>query len=922
MQHTILVRSKLHRPFLAAGTISRPNLIQHLHKGLQARITLVSAPAGFGKSTIIGTWLDYIEDLPELEIDMRASWLSLEESDNHLLRFIRYFVGAIEEQYPQSCPSVVSLIYDKPPATIEALTDVLTDAISQLPGQLVLVLDDLHLIKDEAIYAFLTRLVQYTYSHLHLVLITRVDPPLPLSRWRALGQLSELRLHDLSFTIEETTAFFSSQLEKMPTGEMIRILHERTEGWVVGLRLVALALQSTTDYSALIAGFKANSNRYIIDYLMDDVLDQQPPSLQQFLISTSILNRFSAPLCATVAEISESVAQQHINFLSRANLFLITLSTPAQWYRYHHQFQSMLLSRLHERYDEATIQILHRQAAAWLAANGQIDEAIPHLLAIPDLPAIADLIESQRTMALNQHRLHELEAWLNLLPLQLVNQRPALLVCLAWVYDHRLDYAQCLATVLRADALLNEQVGTIPEVTTHLLRADIIALRITSDRALDRELAVALIQQSWSQVSPYLAYTHCFVVIWLSLAAHRLVGGDLPLEILMASLEQTPEWPHMARSRIFYSLGILYWHRGNLTLSERSFQQGAHIAHQFNLPLATMLCNFGLALVASGRGSYLQAETFHLAVVQDPHFQNGLRAVVSAYYLMGLYALRGDIEAGRLLIERLKAHAEMIGRPYLINQVAALEAYYALLVGELHVAMRWALVDSQGLMYSSSDRIPVIRSTILLAEGSTPSLMEAERILDELDRRHEYEHDTAFGVETKIMQAINWSKLGREEAALHCLGAVVQFAVPNGLIGPFIDRSHDIEVLLGKLARQPEYTPLVNLLFSFFPSDGARGAPVEIVDFSATPVPRAIITATLDGEVVETLTERELDILHLLEERLSNKEIAQKLIVSTHTVRNHTANIFGKLRANNRFHAVERARELGLLPPLKQQPRL
>lgn len=919
--HSILIRSKLHRPSLAFGTVPRPNLIQHLHKGLNARITLVSAPAGFGKSTIIGTWLDYIEALPQQSLEIRSSWLSLEEGDNQLLRFMRYFVGAIEEKYPQSCDSVVSLIYDKPPATIEALTDVLTDAISQLPGRLVLVLDDLHLIKDEAIYAFLTRLIQYTYRNLHLVLITRVDPPLPLSRWRAQGQLSELRLHDLSFTIEETTAFFDSQLDHLPTEQMIEILHERTEGWVVGLRLVAMALQGSSDYSALIVGFQANSNRYIIDYLMDDVLDQQSPSLQQFLISTSILNRFSPSLCAAVAEISETVAQQHINFLARANLFLINLSSPTQWYRYHHQFQSMLLSRLHERYDEASIMMLHRQAAAWLAAHGQLDDAIPHLLAIPDLTAIADLIESQRTMAINRHRFHELEEWLNLLPMQLLNQRPSLLICLAWVHDHRLDYTQCLATVLRAEALLDEQAAITPDVTNYLLRADIVALRIACDRSLDPDVAIAMIRQSWSEIRPYLAYTHCYLAIWLSLSAHRLVGGNLPLEILQTSLEQTTEWPHMARARLFYSLGIFYWHRCNLNLAERSFQQGMHIARQFKLPLASMLCNFGLALVASGRSQYELAENFHLAVTQDPHFQNGLRAAVSTYALLGMYATRGKPEDGRYLVERLKSHADMMGRPYLINQVAALEAYLALQTNDMNAALRWALVDSHGMMYSASDRIPVIRATILLEEGSTPNLMEAERILDELNRRHEYEHDTAFGVETKIMQAINWSKLGREEEALVYLGKVLQLAVPNGLIGPFLDRGPCLEAMLHRLAMQPEHAQLATLLLSFFPARDRIPAIVEAEIVSVPSAAHAIITTTLAQEVVEALTERELDILRLLEDRLSNKEIAQKLVVSTHTVRNHTANIFAKLRANNRFHAVERARELGLLPPLKQQSR-
>lgn len=930
--HSILVRSKLHRPFLASVTIPRPNLISTLHRGLQARITLVSAPAGFGKSTIIGKWIDSIEALPKQDPDIRVSWLSLDEDDNQFLRFIRYFVGAIEDQYPKSCAAVISMLYDKPPTTIEALVDVLTDAISQLPGRIVLVLDDLHLIKDEAIFAFLTRLVQYTYLHLHLVLITRVDPPLPLSRWRAQGQLSELRLHDLSFTFDETKAFFQSYLDQMPTDEMISVLYERIEGWVVGLRLVALALQNTSDYSALIAGFKANSNRYIIDYLMDDVLDQQSPSLQQFLISTSILKRFSPSLCAAVAEIGETVAQQHVNFLARANLFLINLSSSTQWYRYHHQFQSMLLSRLHERYDEAAIMMLHRQAAAWLAAHGQIDEAIPHLLAIPDLTAIADLIESQRTLALNQHRFHELEEWLNLLPMQLLNQRPALLVCLAWVHDHRLDYVQCLAAIQRAEALLDAQASANSEVTNALLRADIVALRVSCDRSLDPDISMTMIRRSWSQIHPYLAYTHCLAVVWLAFSAHRLLGDDFPQDILQTSLEQTTEWPHMARARLLYSQGILYWYRCNLTLAERSFQQGLHIARQFKLSLASMLCNFGLAVVASGRSQNETAEGFHLTVAQDPHFQNGLRAVVSIYALMGIYAARGEPEASRPLIERLKAHAEMMGRPYLINQVVALEAYLALLMGDLHSAMHWALVDSQGIMYSSSDRIPVIRANILLAEGSTSSLLEADRILDGLNQRHDYEHDTAFGIETKLMQVINWDKLGREEDALQYLGKVVQLAVPNGLIGPFIDRGQPAEVLLCKLQAQPEYSQLVSLLLSFFPSRKVSklSGEIEVLPQSTLPqsvvtqseIAHRIITATLNQEMVEALTDRELDILRLLEERLSNKEIAQKLVVSTHTVRNHAANIFGKLRASNRFQAVERARELGLLPPLEQQSHL
>ncbi|HMN28109.1 MAG TPA: hypothetical protein PKE45_08135, partial [Caldilineaceae bacterium] len=232
-----------------------------------------------------------------------------------------------------------------------------------LPEQLVLVLDDLHLINDAAVYLFLTRLIQHAPAQFHLVLITRVDPPLPLSRWRAQGRMNELRHHDLGFNLDETDAFLQANLAMVPAAAIVTTLHECTEGWVVGLRLASLALRNESNYSAVVAGFAANSNRYVIDYLMDDVLDHQPAGVQQFLICTAILNRFCPALCAAVLESDEAEAQQHINHVTRANLFLIELSAPAYWYRYHHQFQNMLLSKLHERYSEQAIALMHRQAA-------------------------------------------------------------------------------------------------------------------------------------------------------------------------------------------------------------------------------------------------------------------------------------------------------------------------------------------------------------------------------------------------------------------------------------------------------------------------------------------------------------------------------------------------------------------------------
>jgi LuxR family maltose regulon positive regulatory protein len=905
----IFLQAKLHRPPPPPASILRPELLQQLNNGIHARVSLVAAPAGFGKSTLISAWFDQLEALPPAadgQPPLVVGWLSLEESDNQLPRFIRYLVMAIEEKYPQSCEAVLALLLGNASVTVEALTDVLANVLAQLPRKLVLALDDLHLVNDPAIFALLTRLIQHVSGKVHLVLIARRDPPLPLSRWRAHGQLNEVRLQQLSFSREETVTFLRGNLTKMPTPEMIDVLYERTEGWAVGLRLVALALQGSTDYGALIESFQANSNRFIFDYLVDDVLDKQPPALQQFLVATSILGRFCPALCAAVLEIEESAAQRFVADLAQANLFIIEVSSPAYWYRYHHQFQSLLLSRLHERYDQQAVETFHRQAARWLIAHHQVDEALRHLKTIRDDEAIADLIESLRIHALNAHQFHELEQWLTFVPAAHLNRRPALLIGLAWLHQHRLEYTQCLATVQRAEAALHAQAETLPVNVYNLLAVELVALRVVADRSLTPEQALALSAQSWEQARTELAGTHCQAVIGLALANHLLAGNELALHMLTTALEQTSEWPPMARARLYYSYGIVYLYRCNLVMAEREFQQGLHIAKQFGLPLATLLCNFGLGLIADNRNQPELAEQFHLKVVREPHYQDGLRAVLSTYSLIGLYAARGQPEAGTELVSQLKAQAVMIGRPYLLSQVAALEAYLALVQGDLPTALAWAVTGVQGEMYSASDRVPLIRALILIAEASPAGLHEAEHILSDLRRRHEAEHDLLFAIEVMILQVVVWDRLDESASALAALERLVQLAVPNGVIGPLIAQGPRVQRLLTKLKDRPGAAPLVARLLAAFPEP--QGAA------SHTVAPRIVSIEKL----VDPLTEREFDLLKLLAERLSNKEIAQRLVISTHTVRNHASNIFGKLQVDNRFEAVERAREIGLLPVAKQ----
>ena len=447
--------SKLHRPALGRLVIPRARLLHSLDAGLDSKVMLISAPAGFGKSTLASQWLEQLAEAriePDADGSCCVVWLSLDAGDNNLSQFLFSLSAAIENAYPATCRALTALLREQASVSVERLADTLAACIARVPGPLVTVLDDVHFVDDPAIFVCLERVVQHSPPGFHLLLITRVDPPLPLNRWRAQGALHEVRLHELSFTLAETNVFLQKQLDMPVDEELASVLHRRTEGWPVGLRLAAIALRNHRDPGEFAARFEATESRFVADYLVDEVLEQQTPAMQRFLMFTSILNGLCTGLCVAVVETDEAGARAAIEYLGRANLFLVELdpsSAQCNWHRYHHQFQSMLQSRLYERYDEQTVVSLHRKAAAWLAVHDSAAEALRHLIAVHDYEAAADLIEERRVSALNEQRFHELESWFELIPSSIIRQRPALLACQAWLFHYRLENAASLTAVRR-----------------------------------------------------------------------------------------------------------------------------------------------------------------------------------------------------------------------------------------------------------------------------------------------------------------------------------------------------------------------------------------------------------------------------------------------------------------------------------------
>jgi LuxR family maltose regulon positive regulatory protein len=430
-----VIRTKLHRPPITGDLVERRHLIQQLNRGLDRKLTLISAAAGFGKTTLVSSW---VQDNPR-----PVAWLSLDTNDNDLLVFLNYLVAAINTIFPKACPQTQTLWQAIQLPPLDYIAATLVNELTDLPEDFILVLDDYQVVRDHSIHQFLTRLIEHLPSQMHLVIACRTDPPIPLARLRVQQHMTEVRASQLSFSQGEVQAYLEQVLEEKVSTETTALLQEKTEGWIAGLRMAVLSIRSTDDVAAFVNIFKGVHHN-VMDFLMDEVLSRQSQSVQGFLLQTSLLDRFCMPLCETVTDYSLDESQEILAEMERQNLFLIPLDFERGWYRYHHLFQDLLRHRLQQQLGQQEVAALHRRAGAWYGGQGLITEALQHFLTAGAFTEAARLVEENRHDALNREDWAMLERWLNMLPRETIQGRPALLLARAWVLDFRLpEFHHC-----------------------------------------------------------------------------------------------------------------------------------------------------------------------------------------------------------------------------------------------------------------------------------------------------------------------------------------------------------------------------------------------------------------------------------------------------------------------------------------------
>lgn len=901
--------SKLHKPALTTDIIVQSRLVDQLQRGLAGPLTLVCAPAGYGKTTLVSA---YLADASRATLP--AAWLSIDEQDSELTVFVRYFCTAVRTLFPGACPHTLALLNAPHTAPPAALVTALSTELVNLPREFVLVLDDYHTISGTAVPELLSGIARHWPRTLHLVLITRRSPLLPLVTLRAKSQLTEIRTSDLQFTLPEATQYLAQKLSVPPAAPLLAELMEQTEGWIVGLHLAALALQSQPQQlQAAITTHLVAADANLAAYLIGELLTQQPPDVLAFMLKTSILNRFCVPLAehAVAPGPGERTVQECIDHLQHTNLLFVALDRQQGWYRYHHLLQEFLRLRAADTFGPDQVRALHHRAAAWFADQGLTDEALPHAQAAGDLELAVRVMEHGLCAVLNRPDPAALRRWLDLLPAEFRRSRLSMLLMEALVLHFSYRYGELAALLEEIEPRLPQAPAAPLAGEAEILRGQFLALRAMTAYFTNQSAAgiaaaqevLVLLPASWS-------YVRGLGLFWLGVNGQvsgqgAVVGRQLWSRYVALSVKNSVE-----AVAILNSLCTMAFLAGNLekvkeaaTLLLEQSRRGALVAMEG-------WAHYWLGVVHY-EWNDLAAAAAHLHEVAHLRYTvNSFAARNGLLCLARLQSALGDLaSAGHTLNLISQYDLDVLG--YETAETAALRAQLSYQYGDGAAAVRWAVAFVQPVpdhplpeFYNAH----YVRACILLAGGTPASNDEGMRLINKLAGIAERSFHTRLQIELLAVQALVLQDQGSEQAAQTAITSALALAEPGGFIRTFLDLGPRMEALLARTAGAD--AAYVLRILAAFPAAGQGGAPASAPQ--PDPAPRDL--GHLDRAPVEPLTARELEILALIGARLSDKEIAHTLSIATSTVHRHIANVYGKLGVNRRWDAVVKAQALGLLP--------
>lgn len=898
---TTLLATKLFIPPPQKSLVVRSRLLDKLNASLDpgCRLTLVCAPAGFGKTTLVSTWAGSFKSSKNGPLPAVA-WLSLGEDDNDPLLFWSYVVSALQSAREGIGKQALAMLQAVSPPNVERFLTLLLNDLAQASDPVILILDDYHLIRNPEIHKSISPLLDNLPPQLHILLLSRTDPPLRLALLRSRGQLLEIRLADLRFSNEEATTYLQNGMRLLLPEFAVDSLNAKTEGWAAGLQMAAISMQDSQDPVQFIQTF-SGSNRYILDYLTDEILERQPVEVQTFLLNTSILTRLFGPLCEAV-NCGTSNGQAILEQLEKANLFVIPLDNDRRFYRYHHLFAEILRARLVQSSPNLT-PVLQKRAAEWSEKNGMLDEAAFYLQAAKDDQGLAQLIDRNALACIKAESGPLLRKWVQSLPLEIVKSRPWLCILLAWSYASRAELAETAHLLDQAENLIqqdvpneqtNEMLGTIYALRTEILHSEgnIVGTIEMAQRALglldpanlsgrasanyslgwayfasgNLTRAEQACNEFFSKPSKVMDYRY-YAIITISRCGVLTIRGRLleAIEIYKRAIEYMIANgidQFNLSGHVYQSLSMLLYQRNDLAGAEKHILEGLPYSRSWGNLNAICGGLSDLAFIRMGQGDLIGAK----AAIEE---EDGIIRDFSPY-----------VEVKRLFL--------------------ACKVRYSLAQGDLQEAVR--LVDENRL--HSDDELSfwrepdhIVLARVLIAERK---YSEAERLLSQLSEAAQAGGRFGRLIEILNLHALALQSLGKFAESTQVLDKSISLAEPEGYIRFFVDEGEPMARLLEGAIQKGVHSKYATDLLATFPDSVLRKS--SMLDIQKSNL-----------NLVEPLSRREIDVLQLIAIGLSNKEISQKLSISLSTVKYHTTSIYTKLGVNDRIHAAVKAKEFGLL---------
>ena len=883
-----LIPTKLHRPPVARDHLHRQHLLDRLNQRRNRPLTLISASAGYGKTTLVSCWLE--------ACDIPGGWVSLHKNDNDLRMFTAYFIAAVERLFPGACRNTQALLNapDLPP--IQALASSLLNELGRIERPYIMVLDDYYLIEEEVVHNLVVEILRYPSQSLHLVIVGRWDPPLPISTLRAQGLVTEIRAQDLRFNEEETATFLERLLGIKVDNATAAALEKRTEGWVTGLRLAALSMRHRGNIDAKLLESHVGA-QYVMEYLFAEIFSQQPPEISQYLLGTAILDRFCGSLCEVVCPplaepfTGEIDGREFITWLEKENMFLIPLDAENRWFRFHHLFQTLLLNQLKRSYSSEDINVLHARASAWFADNGMIEEAIRHALAAGDANGAAQLVVQNRQAAVNAERWFDLEKWLSILPDVMIQQQPELLLAQAWIHYFHYDYGLIPAVLERAESLLSNRPHRQPLVgELNLLKGIVLFFQGDGARGLK------YIEDALEQIPAAHHFIRGTADAFWGLAG-QMQGQEERAINRLTNLLQEKTLSVARKMRLMLALVFVYIISGELAVAFSLSQQLKQFAISINYKQFIVWSSYLLGLIHFCRNESDMAIDYLSQAAESGNIIIRRANLDCQGGLASAYQANQQTDKATASINNVNKYIQSLKNPEFLENAHSFTARLALMRGK--VPMSSGLLSRKGPsnaypMLLWLDLPDITQCRVLLAAGTDTDLQEAENKLKACMQLSQAQHNTFQRIHILPLLALVYEKQGRFEEALTVLEEAVNLAVPGGFIRPFVESGPTMVSLLKRLAEK-------NIAVDYIG---------HLLDALSPPTHKPPSMAqTSDGQ----LTNREHDILELLAKRMRTKEIAEKLFISTHTVNAHLKNLYRKLDVQSRRKAVARAKSLGIL---------